>query len=59
LGSTANGSSVITGKGVCLYRANSVNIANGTDPVTINGTVCIDNTLDYGLTNITNVHLQT
>ncbi len=55
LGSTANGSSVITGKGVCLYRANSVNIANGTDPVTINGTVCIDNTLDYGLTNITNV----
>jgi hypothetical protein len=32
-----------------------VNIANGTDPVTINGTVCIDNTLDYGLTNITNV----
>ena len=55
MGSTANSSSVITGKGVCLYRANSVNIGNGTDPVTINGSVCIDNTLDYGLTNATNV----
>ena len=55
MGSTANSSSVITGKGVCLYRANSVNIGNGTDPVTINGSVCIDNTLDYGLTNTTNV----
>jgi iron complex outermembrane receptor protein len=39
MGSTANSSSVITGKGVCLYRANSVNIGNGTDPVTINGSV--------------------
>jgi hypothetical protein len=55
MGSTANSSSVITGKGVSLFRANSVNIANGTDPVTINGSVCIDNTLDYGLTNATNV----
>lgn len=55
LGSTTDGSSVVTGKGVTLLRANTVNIANGTDPVTINGNLCIDNTLDYGLTNTTNI----
>lgn len=48
--STAAGS-VVTGKGVSLLRANTVNIGNSGDPVTINGTLSVDNTLDYGITN--------
>lgn len=42
---------VVTGKGVSLLRANAVNIGVGGDPVSINGSLCIDNTLDYGITN--------
>lgn len=52
VGTTTSGS-VVTGKGVSLLRANTVNIGNAGDPVTINGSLCLDNTLDYGITNTT------
>lgn len=50
VGTTAGGS-VVTGKGVTLTRANTVNIASAGDPVTINGNLSMDNTRDYGLEN--------
>lgn len=48
---TTTGGSVVTGKGVTLTRANTVNMASAGDPVTINGNLSMDNTRDYGLTN--------
>jgi len=58
VGSTAAGS-VVTGKGVSLLRANTVNIGSAGDPVTINGSLCLDNTLDYGITNTTTLGVTT
>ncbi|MFM7112143.1 MAG: beta strand repeat-containing protein, partial [Planctomycetota bacterium] len=51
LGTTSTGKTFVTGRGVTLLRANTVNMGTGTDPLTVNGTVSIDNTLDYGITN--------
>ena len=58
VGSTAAGS-VVTGKGVSLLRANTVNIGSAGDPVTINGSLCLDNTLDYGVTNTSTLGVTT
>lgn len=52
LGTTGTAANTfVVGRGVTLLRANTVNMGTGTDPVTVNGTVSIDNTLDYGITN--------
>jgi len=52
LGTTGTAANTfVIGRGVTLLRANTVNMGTGTDPLTVNGTVFIDNTLDYGITN--------